>query len=249
MDEVKKYLVEYADYLEDIRSRVYRLVIIFLIAFAVGFFATKDILRLFIDFLQIKDVVITTTSPFQIVDLAMSIGVFVAIIITLPIFIHQLYSFLRSGLIKEERLFFFLLLPIGLLLFVVGFLYGFMTLYYALQMVAQVNITLGIVNLWDISRFISQMVLTSTLLGVMFQFPLVITFLTKIGILNVKFLKSKRRYAVVGVFIFVSLLPPTDGLSLIVMSLPLILIYELTIFVNSYIKRGSGQHRVMLINN
>jgi len=245
MEDIQKYLTVYGDYLEDIRKRVYKLVIIFLSAFVLGFFATKPLLRFMIDILEIKDVVITTTSPFQIVDLAMSIGAFVAIIVTLPILIYHIYSFLRSGLVDQEKRFFFLLLPIGLVLFVTGFSYGFVTLYYALQIIAKVNITLGVVNLWDISRFISQMVLTSALLGVIFQFPIVITFLIKIGILNTKFLKSKRRHAAVGIFVFVSLLPPTDGLSLIIMSLPLVAIYELTILANSYMRRGSGQHNII----
>lgn len=245
MDDIKKYLSEYGDYLEDIRKRVYKIVIIFLVAFACGFLGTKPLLKIFIDFLQIKDVVITTTSPFQIVDLAMSIGVFVAIIVTLPVLIYHIYNFLRSGLVKQERRFFFLLLPIGLVLFITGFSYGFLTLYYALQIVAKVNITLGVVNLWDISRFISQMVVTSALLGVIFQFPIVITFLIKMGVVDTKFLKSKRRHAVVFIFAFVSLLPPTDGLSLIVMSLPLLAIYEFTIHANSLLGSGKSRHRII----
>jgi sec-independent protein translocase protein TatC len=238
MNEFKKYITEYANYLEDLRKRLYRLVIYFISAFAVGFFLTTPFLRFFIDFLKIKEVVITTTSPFQIVDLAMSIGVFFAIIATLPVLTFQIYSFLKSALSKKEKRLFFLLLPIGLLLFIVGFSYGFATLYYALKIIAKVNLTLGVVNLWDISKFISQMVLTSALLGLIFQFPIIITFFVKLNIFSVDFLRSKRRHAWVAIFAFVSLLPPTDGLSLIIMSVPLLAIYELTIIVNSYKKRN-----------
>lgn len=234
MDGIKKYIAEYGDYLDDIRKRLYRLVIIFALAFGVGFFLTTPLLRILIRFLKITDVTITTTSPFQIVNLAMNVGLFFAIIVTLPLIVFQVYSFLRAGLLKRERKFFFTLLPIGFLLFVTGFTYGFMTLYFALQLIAKVNISLGVVNLWDIGQYISQMVLTSTLLGVIFQFPIVITFLIRLSVVSVEFLRSKRRHAIVAIFIFVSLLPPTDGLSLVIMSLPLIAIYELTIAFNSY---------------
>lgn len=236
MDEFKKYTTEYLDYLEDIRQRVYRLIVVFLAFFAIGFFLTTPLLKIFINLLQIKDVKIITTSPFQTIDLAMSIGISFAIIAILPLVIFQTYSFLKSGLLQKERRFFFMLLPISLLLFVIGFSYGFATLYYALQVIADINITLGVVNLWDISRFISQIVLTSALLGTIFQFPIILTFLMNIGVMSIKILESKRRHAIVAIFIFVSLLPPTDGLSLIIMSLPLIAIYELTIFFNSYRK-------------
>ncbi len=236
MDEIKKYTTEYVEYLEDIRQRVYRLIVIFLAFFAIGFFLTTPLLKIFINLLQIKDVKIITTSPFQTIDLAMSVGISFAIIAILPLVIFQIYSFLKSGLLQKERRFFFMLLPISLLLFVIGFSYGFATLYYALQVIANINLTLGVINLWDISKFISQIVLTSALLGTIFQFPIVLTFLMNIGVMSIKILESKRRHAVVAIFIFVSLLPPTDGLSLIIMSLPLIAIYELTIFFNSYRK-------------
>ena len=105
-------------------------------------------------------------------------------------------------------------------------------LYFAVNLMAQTNVGLGVANYWDISIFISQMVLTSALLGILFIFPLVITFLIRLGVMTVDFLKSKRRHAIVIIFIIVSLLPPTDGLSLVLMSAPLVLIYEFTILFN-----------------
>ncbi len=233
MSTFKKYLKEYGEYLEDIRKRLYRLVIVFITVFILGFFLTTPFLKFFIGILKIKSVSIVTTSPFQMVDLAMNVGLFFAVIITFPLIVYQTYSFLKSGLVKQERKFFFILLPIGLALFLIGFSYGFVVLYFALKVIAEINIGLGIVNLWDISRFISQIFLTSALLGVIFQFPVVITFLIKMNMVGTTFLKTKRRHAFTLIFVFVSLLPPTDGLSLIIMSLPLILIYEITIFFNS----------------
>jgi len=60
----------------------------------------------------------------------------------------------------------------------------------------------------------------------------VIRFLIRIGVMSIEFLRSKRRHAIVVIFIIVSLLPPTDGLSLVLMATPLVLIYELTILFN-----------------
>jgi sec-independent protein translocase protein TatC len=105
-------------------------------------------------------------------------------------------------------------------------------LYYGIKLIAKTNINLGVVNYWDINTFISQIVLTSSLLGLLFLFPLVITFLIKLKVISVNFLKSKRRHAVVVIFIVVSLLPPTDGLSLILMAVPLMLIFEITVLLN-----------------
>lgn len=237
MDQIEKYSQQYGEYLEDVRKKIYSLVILFVVAFCVGFFLTTPFLRLFISTFQFEDVIITTTSPFQIVDLAMNIGILFAILVTTPFVIRSIYSFLKEGLFLKERKFFILLLPVALILFLVGFSYGFATLYFALKFISQVNISLGVVNMWDINRFLSQIVLTSTFLGLIFQFPVIATFLIRVNGMSVDFLKTRRRLAVVLIFIFVSLLPPTDGLSLIIMSLPLMVIYELTILFNSNKKR------------
>ena len=79
----------------------------------------------------------------------------------------------------------------------------------------------------------SQIILASTFLGLVFQFPIVLTFLIRIGLVKVAYLREKRTYAVAGMFIFVGFLPPPDIFSTIIQALPLIIIYELTIRVNS----------------
>ena len=182
--------------------------------------------------MNIEDVTLVTTSPFQLIELAMSMGFFLACSVVVPVFIYNLYSFIRPALLPKERNMFALSLPIGVILFIIGFLYGAGMLYYGIKLIAQTNINLGVVNYWDINTFISQIVLTSSLLGLLFLFPLVITFLIKLKVISVNFLKSKRRHAVVVIFIVVSLLPPTDGLSLILMAVPLMLIFEITVLLN-----------------
>jgi sec-independent protein translocase protein TatC len=168
----------------------------------------------------------------------MSVGFFFACAVMVPLFIFHLYTFFKPGLLKKERRIFFLSLPISLGLFILGFSYSAGMLYYAIQFIAKINISLGIVNYWDIRLFISEIVITSSLLGVLFIFPLFITILIRLGFLNVNFLKSKRRHAIAIIFIIVSLLPPTDGISLILMAAPLMLMFELTILLNRNKHKG-----------
>jgi sec-independent protein translocase protein TatC len=163
----------------------------------------------------------------------MDIGMFFAIIVTAPLFIYNVYSFLKPGLLPKERRFFIILIPIGLLLFVTGFLYGFVALYYSLALIASINVGIGVVNLWDIRYFVSSMFITSALLGIVFQFPIILTFLVRMGVMNIDYMKKKRYEAFIMIFAFVSLLPPTDGLSLIIMSVPLVAMYEFIILFNT----------------
>lgn len=234
MEGFQRYVAVYGHYLEEIRRRLYRVVVLFCCAFVVGFFSTTNIVRWLVAVFKMSDATIVATSPFQLVDLAVSTGYFVALLCTTPYIVHQIYAFLREGLLEKERKVFLVLLPLVVLLFAVGFSYGFAVMYYALGIIATVNVELGITNFWDIGQFISLIMLTSAFLGLLFEFPIVLTLLIREGVVPVQFLIEKRRHAYVVILILVILLPPTDGLSAIVMSAPLVLIYELTIFFNSF---------------
>lgn len=239
MSTIEGYLAEYGPYLEDVKRRLLFVIKTFVAIFVAGFFFTGFIVKTMIHLLDFKDVSIVITSPFQMVDIAMSTGFFLASVITAPIIIYQIYAFLSPGLLPKEKRLFILLIPVALVLFFIGFSYGFMTLYFGINLIAQINVSLGVVNYWDIGKFISDIVLTSSLLGLIFQFPIIITFMIRVGVLNCLFLKTKRRIAYFLIFVFVSLLPPTDGLSLLLMATPMLLIYELTIIINSrYVHSG-----------
>jgi sec-independent protein translocase protein TatC len=239
MSTFDDYIAEYGIYLEDLKKRLLFVVKSFIAIFVIGFFMTGFIVKTLINFLDFENVSIVITSPFQMVDIAMSTGFFVSSVVLAPIIVYQIYTFLSPGLLPKEKRLFIFLIPVALVLFFIGFTYGFMILYFGISLIAEVNVKLGVVNYWDIGKFISDIVLTSSLLGIIFQFPIVTTFLVRIGVIDSSFLRNKRRVAYFLIFIFVSLLPPTDGLSLILMVVPMIVIYELTILVNAkYIHRN-----------
>ncbi len=220
-------------YLEDLRRRLYRGVVLFAITFFIGFFQTAVILRYVISNLNIKDVVIAATSPFQFTSLATDVGFFLAIVVSIPYFMYNVYAFMAPAITKKERNFIYLSIPVCLLLFVFGFLYGFFILYYTLQLLANINTGIGIQNIWNVSDFVMQIFMTASFLGLFFEFPIVMTLLIKSNMLNVKTLKNKRRIAYFLIFALTALLPPTDGISLIAIALPLILLYEVTILFNN----------------
>ena len=124
-----------------------------------------------------------------------------------------------------------LLVPAACALFAIGCTYGFVSLYYGLQLIADINVSFGLENLWDVSLFIAQIAITSMLLGAFFEFPILLLLASKLGLITKQALRNGRRLAYAGIIIIVALLPPTDGISLIVMSLPLILLYELSILL------------------
>lgn len=233
MEEFNKNIEKYLPFLEDLRRRMYYGAIIFVAFFLTGFFLAGMILKAILKFVPLDQVTIATSSPFQFVETAMNLGFFVAIIICVPYVIYSFYVFILPALTKNERIKLLRSIPLSIILFIVGFSYGFFILYYALEVLASLNISLGISNFWNIGQFLSQMFITSALLGLLFQFPLILTLLIKLGLITPQTLKNKRRIAHFILLCIVVFLPPTDFISLVAMVLPLMILYEATILLNN----------------
>jgi sec-independent protein translocase protein TatC len=219
-------------YLSEMRKRFLFCLAFFLIIFFISFIFSEKIFKIFLDNFQLKNVQIITTSPFQFFGLSINMALAMAIVLSFPVVIYNLSSFLSPALTKKERRNIKKIFFLSLIFFIVGFLFGFGVLDYVLIILAEYNTKVGLVNMWDIRIFVSQIFLTAALMGIIFQFPIIISILIKKNIINVKALKKKRKFIIVSAFIIAALLPPTDGLSLIIMGLFLILIFELTLFYN-----------------
>ena len=232
MEELNKNIEKYLPFLEDLRGRLFRGVILFAIFFVAGFFFTGTILKKILELVHLDQVTIAASSPFQFIEIAMDFGFFLAIIVCIPYIIYSFYSFIVPALTKNEQIKLLKSIPLSVVLFIVGFSYGFFILNYALKALASINIGLGIANFWNVGQFLSQIFITSALLGLIFQFPLLLTLLIKLGIITPETLKNQRRVAYFLMFSLTALLPPTDILSLVAMVLPLVLLYEVTILLN-----------------
>lgn len=225
----QKILADYGPYIDDAWKRIYRTAILFIFLLAAGFLGAGLAIKHLIDLFNLSSVTLVTVSPFQFLDLSIDIGLFFAFIFSVPYLIGQLYAFLRPAVSRRERYVFLSILPISFLLFVCGFAYGFFALYLGLKALASLNLQYGLKNYWDIGLFVSQIFTTALLLGILFQFPIIMSILIRLGAASQKLLKKKRRLAYAIITIGVALLPPTDGLSMLIMVLPFVLMYELVI--------------------
>ena len=233
MEEFKKNIEKFLPFLEDLRSRLYRGVVLFVFIFVGGFLSAGIILKKLLKLVHFDQVIIATSSPFQFADVAMDVGFFLAITVSIPYIIYSFYAFVAPALTRNEKIKLFRSIPLSVVLFIAGFFYGFFILYYALGFLAAINTRLGIANFWNISQFLAELLITSALLGLVFEFPLLLSLLIKLGMITPQTLKHNRRVAYFLIFCLVSLLPPTDGVSLIAMALPLALLYEGTILLNA----------------
>lgn len=229
---MEKTVQLYFPFLMEARRRLLFTFSVFLIASILGFFYYEPIIRLVISLINLEGVNIVFTSPFQFVNLAISSAFLVGIIVSFPLIIIQVLFFLRPALRPREFRLIISLLPLILLLFIFGFIFGFFIMRYVINLFYVKSLELDIGNLLDISSLLSQILMTSSLMGLAFQYPIVLTLLFRFKVVKMKTIERQRPFVYLIILIFAAFLPPTDILSLALLSLPLAILFETTLILN-----------------
>jgi sec-independent protein translocase protein TatC len=229
LSEFNQLISKYSPYLGEIRKRILYSLIIFVAGAVLGFTFYDKIIKFLIDLLSLKGVNIVFTSPFQFINLAISCGVATGLVLAFPLLVYQVLSFLKPALKRDEFRVVLGFLPVCLLLFLGGFGLGFLIMKWQIEIFLEKSVELGIGNILDISHLISTVLLVSVLMGIAFQFPVVIFLATYIGFVKPKQISKYRLWVYLGSIVFAILLPPDSILADFFLSLPLIILFELTL--------------------
>ncbi|HSK50197.1 MAG TPA: twin-arginine translocase subunit TatC [Solirubrobacterales bacterium] len=168
------------------------------------------------------------TEPFTT---TLTVSIYGALVLALPILIYQLYAYVLPAFSRAERR---LVLPI-LLAFPFLFLAGLAFAYF-IVMPAALNFLLG----FNEGQFNTQVrardyygffALTEIACGILFQLPLAILALTRLGIVEVEQLSTNRRYAYLAIAVLAAMLPGVDPISMLIEMVPLLVLYELSILL------------------
>lgn len=230
--ELQGIVNKYSPFLMEVRKRIFFVLSIFAIAMVIGFTFYEKIIKFLIDLLSLQGINIVFTSPFQFINLAISCGVVVGLIFVFPLIIAQLLSFLRPALRAKEYKTVLGFLPFSIFLFLAGFTFGALIMKWQIQIFLTRSVSLGIGNILDISHLLTTVLLTSALMGIGFQFPVVLLLLMRMGIIKHHQLAKQRPWVYLGSFIFAILLPPDSILADIVLTLPLVILFEVTLILN-----------------
>ena len=222
----------YLPFLKEARNRLVFIVAIFLTISIIGFLYYERVISFALTLFNLEGINIVFTSPFQYINLAVSTGLIIGLVSVFPLLIFQLISFLKPALTEKENRTIIILIPLGVILFILGFSFGIFIMRYVLVLFYQKSVELEIGNLLDISRFLSQTLLTSALMGLAFQFPLVLTALLQFKVIKYRQLIQQRPLAYSASLVFAAFLPPTDLFSLALLTLPLVILFEGTLLLN-----------------
>ena len=176
------------------------------------------------------------------------LAMFGAAFLSFPIVAVQIYKFVAPGLYKNERAAFRPYLIATPLLFLLG-----ACVVYFLAMPILIRFSIGLaatasangpatIELMPrVSEYLSLIMTLIFGFGICFQLPVVLTLLARAGIVNSASLKSGRRFAIVGIFAVAAILTPPDALSMIIMALPTVLLYEASIYAVEWVEKKQAK--------
>jgi sec-independent protein translocase protein TatC len=161
------------------------------------------------------------------------------LIITSPFILYQIWKFIAPGLLPKERKYVVPFVFSSTFLFISGVSFGY---FIALPPAFKFFVSFNNQYLQAMLSFKDYLSLFVTFLlgfGLSFELPVFIFFLTKLGIVNATMLSKQRRYAILVIFVVAAVLTPSpDALSQVLMAIPLMFLYEVSIFVSKFAEKN-----------
>jgi len=221
----------FVDHLEELRRRLFVCFGVFVIASVIFFYFTDQLLAFLIE--PVGYLVYTAPSEAFITHLLLTfLGGF---FLSLPVILYEVWMFVAIGLTEQERKHIRVFGPISFLLFLFGACFSYWVLVpISLKFLLSFSTEeiVAMITIYKYISFVGTVVLAG---GIIFELPLVLLFLAKIGVATPEFLRQKRPYAIIGIFILSALITPPDVISQVIMGLPLIFLYEVGVLMVGWV--------------
>ena len=156
-------------------------------------------------------------------------------ILAFPYVIFEFWKFVSPGLLENERKNAKGFIFISSILFFIGILFGYyMVTPLSINFLGNYTVSSEVFNDFDLSSYIGLLRASVLASGLIFELPIIIYFLTKVGIVTPLFLSKNRKFALVIVLSLSAIITPPDIVSQIIVSIPLLILYEVSIFISKF---------------
>lgn len=223
--------MSFLEHLGELRTRIVWSLIPTIVGLLVAFRFSDRILlylRRPLDKAGVQLVALTPTESFWT---SMKISMVAGVILAMPIILWQVWAFIAPGLHRHERRFAAPFVLIGSLLFLIGASFALLVVVpFALQFLLNFGKEQGITPMISVSSHVDFIIKFTLAFGLVFELPLALTMLSRMGLVTPQFLSKNRKYAILINFVIAAMLTPTpDILNQSLMAGPLIILYEVGI--------------------
>ena len=250
--EISEKRLPISEHLEELRSRIINSIIVVVVLFFISWFYKLRILDIIkkphsitmesLGLSQSLQVLSYQEGFYAYIKLCLMTAVFLAY----PVILYQIWKFVEAGLYKKERRYVRIFAPISFIAFILGVLFGYFFLIpFGLQFLIKV---LGgeIQPIITMSQYISLVTMLTLALGVVFQLPLVMLFVSRIGMLKAEDFIKWRMYSILIIFILAAVITPPDPFTQVMTALPMIILYEIGILIIRPTKKAVTQFSLLL---
>jgi sec-independent protein translocase protein TatC len=220
------------EHLNELRKRLIIVAVAFIVFFVLGFVFVQDLYRWMVQDLEVK---LTILGPTDILWIYFMLAGVVAITLTIPVFVWQTWLFVKPALTPKERKITLSYIPATFILFVLGLCFGY---FVVLPIVFRFLVGLGndmFATMFTTEKYFRFVLHMTVPFAVLFELPVIVMFLTSIGLINPYALQKARKYAYfVLIVVAVSITPP-DFISDFLVTIPLLLLYEISISISKFV--------------
>jgi sec-independent protein translocase protein TatC len=170
----------------------------------------------------------------------MKVAFIAGLILTSPFILYQIWAFVAPGLYQKEKRYVVPFVSLGSLFFAMGILFG-----YFVAIPFGFKFLLGYASdfikpMPSMKEYLSFSIKFLLAFGLVFEFPVVLLLLARIGVIDAKMLARQRKYAILLIFVFAAVMTPPDLISQVLMALPLMGLYELSILLSKFFGKKSA---------
>ncbi|NDV44440.1 twin-arginine translocase subunit TatC [Flagellimonas sediminis] len=165
-------------------------------------------------------------------------SIWAGVIIGFPYILYELWRFISPGLYEKERKHSRGFILTASALFFMGVLFGYYVVApLSINFLGSYQVSKEVLNEIDLASYVSTVRASVIACGIMFELPIVIYFLTKVGLVTPEFLKKYRKIALVIVLILSAIITPPDITSQIVVAIPVLILYQISIYISAWVVR------------
>lgn len=225
-------------HLRELRNRLVICLVCLVASFLVGLHFAPDLIDFLTDIGKEYGYVYVYIAPQELLMQYFSVALLAGVCITLPVILYHTWAFVQPGLRKNENILFLLAMFFGLVFFVVGILFAYrVMLPFMLYFLINISKGSGITASISVQNYVTFLLTIFLIFGVVFELPVLSVLLTQLGLLKVKWMKTGRRFVIVLIFFLAAVITPPDIVSQIMVAIPMIGLYELSILISSLLLR------------
>jgi len=233
------------DHYAELRRRLIRVLIVFLFCFIAGFVFSEQIVR-WLKAGAPADLDWHVFSPTDALWVWVQIAFITSLVVVLPYFFFEMWAFAAPGLNARERRVTLQYVPLSALLFVFGIGFAYCVLFpMILRFLQSLAARIGANEVYGVAQYFKFMFGFILPFGLLFEMPVVMLFLTRLGILNPNVVRKTRKYAYLLLVILATMITPPDLISDLVVTVPLFLLFEVSLWLSMRTYRKMERKRLL----